>query len=455
MVPRSPLLRTACLLAAGLLLAGAPGRPAEAIRTFGRRLACTGDTLVLTEPDLNRIVLYDVSGPLPRKRLAFGAPGARPGQLSAPHGALLEGGEILVADTFNHRIQVFRTPDLPTARPRLVRAWGEFGSAIGELKGPQAGFAVASQGRFEGVVFVPDTRNHRVQAFRTTGEPAGVVLGGQGSAEGRLDTPVAAAFDPSGTILYVAESGSRRISAFDPEAARLLFTFMGEPNAPLAPAGLAVDESGTVYLADVGRRQVRVYRPMTSVEGRIQGLKAEGAWGRQGTGPGEWSYPQSIAVDGKGRVYVCDLADDRCQVFSTEGRYLGAFGEDVTETPLPEPPVGNGRFPVSVCSNGGTYRIEFLGAPFPAPSNQLFGFQFGVAEGCTQPRALPDVAVTVNAVMPLHRHGMNTQPRVHPRGDGRYVAEGLRLHTSGHWELHVDVTRRGVTERTQVDLWVD
>jgi hypothetical protein len=453
---RYPALRAAVVGVGLCVLAWAiPGGGAEAIQSLGRRLACVGDDLVLTEPDLNRVVVYDVSGGLPRKRVAFGEAGSKAGQLAGPHGALLDGEDLFVADTFNHRVQVFRLGDPPAPRPRLVRTWGAFGSAIGELSAPQSGFAMAARGGRKGLLFVPDTRNHRVQAFRTTGEPAGVVLGGPGTEPGRLDTPMAAAFDPTGAILYVAEAGNRRISAFDPMRARLWFAFDGEPDAPFTPGGLAVDQGGTVYVTDMRSRQVRLFRPVARPDGEPRGLKAAGAWGRTGSRPGEWTYPHAIAVDAKDRVYVCDLADDRCQVFTADGRFLGAFGDDVGESPLPEASPGGDQMPRSVCSNGGSYRVSFIGAPFAVPGNELFGFEMGIAEGCEPGRPLPDVPVAVDAVMPLHRHGMNTQARVRPRGDGRYVVEGLRLHMSGHWEIHVDVTREGVTERAQTDVWVE
>jgi DNA-binding beta-propeller fold protein YncE len=411
---------------------------------------------VLTEPDLNRVVVYDISGPLPRKRLAFGTPGSKPGQLMGPHGTLLDGEDLYVADTFNNRVEVFRIPE-GAGRPRLVRVFGDFGSAIGQLRAPHAGFAMAAQGERKGLLFVPDTRNHRVQSFRVTGEPAGVVLGSQqGSEPGQLDTPIGAAFDPSGSVLYVAETGNRRISAFDPVRSRLLFAFDGEPEGRITPGGLAVDPAGTVYITDLALRQVRLFRPVLGPEGDIRGLKQAAAWGKTGSGPGEWAFPHAITVDARGRVYVCDVEADRCQVFSTEGRYLGAFGDDVAETPAPEASPGTDRLPPSMCSNDESFRVTLIGnPPFRVPGNELFSFEMGIVAGCRTPRPLGDAAIVVDAVMPAHHHGMNTQARVRSRGDGRFVVEGLRLHMSGLWELHVDVTRRGVTERAQADVWVE
>src|SRR5262245_57225417 len=72
--------------------------------TNGRRLSVgPGHLLVLTDPDLDRIAIFDVSGERPRKRMAFGERGSKPGQLDSPHGAAVTArGSLLVADTGNH-----------------------------------------------------------------------------------------------------------------------------------------------------------------------------------------------------------------------------------------------------------------------------------------------------------------------------------------------------------------
>lgn len=48
----------------------------------------------------------------------------------------------------------------------------------------------------------------------------------------------------------------------------------------------------------------------------------------------------------------------------------------------------------------------------------------------------------VDASMPEHRHGMNYRATVEALGPGRWRAEGLLWHMSGHWELRLDVQWR-------------
>jgi hypothetical protein len=51
----------------------------------------------------------------------------------------------------------------------------------------------------------------------------------------------------------------------------------------------------------------------------------------------------------------------------------------------------------------------------------------------------PPEALTVDAHMPEHRHGMNYRPTVTRVAPGRWRAEGLMFHMPGRWELTFDV----------------
>src|SRR5262249_39613846 len=46
------------------------------------------------------------------------------------------------------------------------------------------------------------------------------------------------------------------------------------------------------------------------------------AWGKKGTGPGEFDIAHSIVVDGQGRVHVADRNNGRIQVFDADGNYI-------------------------------------------------------------------------------------------------------------------------------------
>ncbi len=417
--------------------------------TRGRRVTVAGDRLLLTEPDVNRVVLYDVSGPRPRKLGAFGTVGGGAGELRGPHGANLDArGRLWLADTFNHRLQVFDVDGLEQGRlPRLVRLFGNLGRDPGQLRAPQAPL-VSTHRTLSDRVFVVDSGNDRVQAFDASGRPAGTILGGKGAEPGRLDGPVAAAFDPRGRVLYVAEAGNRRVSALDALTGAFLFAFGQEMTTP---GGLAVDRAGVVHVADVGARVVRRYAPRRKGD-LVRAVSPAGAWASDDPGSRD---PRSIAVDGRGRVYVVGEGDGPGRVFSAAGALLGTFGDDVEPGPLTAE-ARAAALPASVCANGGSFRVEVLAAPSPIPIGSLFDLEVALREGCAGTGPPVEAAqLRVEAIMPGHGHGMNTHPRSAPLGDGRFAVSGLRFHMPGNWIVHFDLVRAGVLERAQAAVAVD
>jgi hypothetical protein len=106
----------------------------------------------------------------------------------------------------------------------------------------------------------------------------------------------------------------------------------------------------------------------------------------------------------------------------------------------------------SALSHDGSYRVSFTPSPNPIPMNELFTLDVEVLDGTTGIERIPDAELAVDAAMPAHRHGMNRIPRVNARGNGAFEVTGMLFHMPGHWELYFDVTRGGVTERTQLDV---
>jgi len=87
------------------------------------------------------------------------------------------------------------------------------------------------------------------------------------------------------------------------------------------------------------------------------------------------------------------------------------------------------------------------------PAKLAVGQHFVVeARVCAKGAGPAPSGLRVDADMPAHRHGMNYRAKVAPKGDGRYVAEGLLFHMPGHWRLLFDVERGGKTERLAADL---
>ena len=160
----------------------------------------------------------------------------------------------------------------------------------------------------------------------------------------RADVPILV-FDPDGNLLttwgeglflaghgiYISPSDEvflidwdgHEVMKFDANGKLLLrFGNRGRPafQAPFNhPADVAVAPSGEIYIAD-GYANSNVHR--FSAEG-----KHLGSWGTPGSGPGQFSTPHGIWVDGNERVYVADRENSRVQIFSPEGDYLSEWGD--------------------------------------------------------------------------------------------------------------------------------
>jgi hypothetical protein len=88
------------------------------------------------------------------------------------------------------------------------------------------------------------------------------------------------------------------------------------------PEGIAVDNSGYVYIADEWNHSV--YK--LTLDGNFLAKWGNPA-GNSGSADGEFNYPRDIAVDDKGRVFVADSLNSRIQIFSSDGEHLLSFGD--------------------------------------------------------------------------------------------------------------------------------
>ena len=88
------------------------------------------------------------------------------------------------------------------------------------------------------------------------------------------------------------------------------------------PFDIAVDQtSGNVYVTDTGNNRIQVF---TRTGNFI------GAWGSLGTDNGQFYYPFDIAVDQtSGNVYVTDTLNQRIQVFTRTGNFIGVLSLDI------------------------------------------------------------------------------------------------------------------------------
>ena len=86
------------------------------------------------------------------------------------------------------------------------------------------------------------------------------------------------------------------------------------------PTEMVPSPSVDLYISD-GYRNSRVHR--FTKDGQLIG-----SWGQPGkTEPGHFHLPHSVLVDPDGKVYVCDRANRRVQIFSPDGEYITSWTE--------------------------------------------------------------------------------------------------------------------------------
>jgi len=83
------------------------------------------------------------------------------------------------------------------------------------------------------------------------------------------------------------------------------------------PTDMAIAHSGDVFVAD-GYGNTRIVH--FDSKGRF--IKA---WGKKGTGPGEFNLPHAIAVDSTGRLYIADRDNARVEIFDQSGEFLAEW----------------------------------------------------------------------------------------------------------------------------------
>ncbi len=129
----------------------------------------------------------------------IGRPGIAAGEFNRAEGICVDAQDrVYVADSCNHRIQVF------AADGKFLRAFGKAGTKLGELSYPYD-VAVDAAGN----IFVCEFGNSRIQVFDPNCQPM-EIIGGAGSEPGQFNNPWAIALDARGN-LYVADALNHRL----------------------------------------------------------------------------------------------------------------------------------------------------------------------------------------------------------------------------------------------------
>ncbi|MSO30483.1 MAG: hypothetical protein EXQ48_05985 [Acidobacteria bacterium] len=83
------------------------------------------------------------------------------------------------------------------------------------------------------------------------------------------------------------------------------------------PSAVLIAPSGDIFIGDGhgGNSNARMLK--FSKDGHF--IKA---WGKKGTGPGDFETPHALAMDSRGRLFVGDRGNNRIQIFNQDGTFL-------------------------------------------------------------------------------------------------------------------------------------
>lgn len=143
---------------------------------------------------------------------------------------------------------------------------------------------------------------------------AGSANGTAGGA--RFDSPHGLGLSPDGATLYVADSLNNSIRTVDITTGAVGTLSLSGISLSY-PSGLAVEPSGNIVVADQNHCQIDQIAP--SGAGGI--LAGSGTCGYQDGAPGaaQFKYPQAVAVDSSGNVYVADSSNNRIRLINSSG----------------------------------------------------------------------------------------------------------------------------------------
>jgi sugar lactone lactonase YvrE len=269
--------------------------------------------------------------------------------LNDPSGIFVDSaGRLWVADTGNNRVLRFDgasgTADVTTLTADQVLGQANFttntaGTTLATLSGPADAFLDGS-----GNLWVADTANNRVLRFDAAaslanGSAAVRVLGQANGTSNTAATtqtgmsgPTSVAVDASGTV-WVADTGNNRVLRFDSVASDGIAAsvVLGQVNFTSStaaitqsgldsPTGVAIDSGDRLWVADTDNNRILWFDDADIV---ITGEFANGVLGQAnfitataGLSATALSAPAGVSLDASGRLWAADSANNRVLRFT-------------------------------------------------------------------------------------------------------------------------------------------
>jgi DNA-binding beta-propeller fold protein YncE len=175
----------------------------------------------------------------------------------------------------------------------------------------------------DGNVFAVDAMARTVRSYETDGDYRFSFNAIESDRGTQLQLPQRVTIGPDGNV-WVTDRRLRGIFVFSPEDGSFVREFIPASDASetWGPVALSFNEDGVLYVADLGRSQnhrILAFDPTTGTEVARWGTTVPTAQMTQS--PGGFYYPNGIAFDAEGNVFVSDMNNHRVQVFTPLGEF--------------------------------------------------------------------------------------------------------------------------------------
>lgn len=230
----------------------------------------------------------------------FGEFGVMEGQFTEPSGVAVNAqNDIIVADTNNHRIQIF------DKEGRFKFQFGECGKRDGQLLYPNRVAVVRTSGD---IIVTERSPTHQIQIYNQYGQFV------RKFGANILQHPRGVTVDSKGRIVVV-ECKVMRVIIFD-QAGTVLQKFGCSKHLEF-PNGVVVNDKQEIFISDNRAHCVKVF-------------SYEGVYLRQIGGEGITNYPIGVGINAAGEILIADNHNNfNLTIFTQDGQLVSALESKV------------------------------------------------------------------------------------------------------------------------------
>ncbi|XP_014480082.1 PREDICTED: brain tumor protein-like [Dinoponera quadriceps] len=267
--------------------------------------AAPGESVLdLTSKLMSATAIFPPKSQIKRNKMIyhckFGEFGVMEGQFTEPSGVAVNAqNDIIVADTNNHRIQIF------DKEGRFKFQFGECGKRDGQLLYPNRVAVVKTSGD---IIVTERSPTHQIQIYNQYGQFV------RKFGANILQHPRGVTVDSKGRIVVV-ECKVMRVIIFD-QSGNVLQKFGCSKHLEF-PNGVVVNDKQEIFISDNRAHCVKVFN-------------YDGAYLRQIGGEGVTNYPIGVGINGVGEILIADNHNNfNLTIFTQDGQLVSALESKV------------------------------------------------------------------------------------------------------------------------------